>query len=386
MVDETDLGFYFRRFINFNFTSLLLFILENRNKLTQLIIIGNGFDLAHGLPTRYQDFLVWYLNSALKTFKESSRYSSPLFELAWPARATVGLQEEDLKHNKIDDILRVFPNRSIKYQPKGRIYDRITTQNNLNKWVDIESEFYYLLKSAAGSSKSSDQFVSKLNDEMKYIRLKLAEYLNQICAELLLEPNYYNKVNDELFLSAGRRLKNNSLKYLVLDFNYTGIAKKYLQYKDEYFYHFQIHGNMEEPNTIVFGYGDERDKDYERIEELNNNLLFDHIKSFSYLQNNKYSQLFNHLKDEEFEVTIVGHSLGLSDRTLLSQIFDLDKLNSVRVLYHRRVDGTDDFTEKMHQISRHFKDKGRMRLKVMSKDLCKPFPQFSRIQQSRNDN
>ena len=28
--------------------------------MNRLVIIGNGFDLAHGLPTRYADFITWY--------------------------------------------------------------------------------------------------------------------------------------------------------------------------------------------------------------------------------------------------------------------------------------------------------------------------------------
>ena len=28
--------------------------------MNRLVLIGNGFDLAHGLPTRYSDFINWY--------------------------------------------------------------------------------------------------------------------------------------------------------------------------------------------------------------------------------------------------------------------------------------------------------------------------------------
>ncbi len=32
----------------------------------RIILIGNGFDLAHGLPTKYSDFLLWYINKAIQ--------------------------------------------------------------------------------------------------------------------------------------------------------------------------------------------------------------------------------------------------------------------------------------------------------------------------------
>ena len=30
--------------------------------MNRLIIVGNGFDLAHGLKTKYSDFINWYWN------------------------------------------------------------------------------------------------------------------------------------------------------------------------------------------------------------------------------------------------------------------------------------------------------------------------------------
>lgn len=32
----------------------------------KLVLIGNGFDLAHGLLTRYDDFIRWYLLQEIK--------------------------------------------------------------------------------------------------------------------------------------------------------------------------------------------------------------------------------------------------------------------------------------------------------------------------------
>ena len=33
--------------------------------MNRIILIGNGFDLAHGLKTSYNDFIKWYLKRAL---------------------------------------------------------------------------------------------------------------------------------------------------------------------------------------------------------------------------------------------------------------------------------------------------------------------------------
>lgn len=37
--------------------------------MNRIILIGNGFDLAHGLPTRYEDFINWYWEQWLQKLK-----------------------------------------------------------------------------------------------------------------------------------------------------------------------------------------------------------------------------------------------------------------------------------------------------------------------------
>lgn len=36
--------------------------------MNRLVIIGNGFDMAHGLKTSYMDFINWYWDQRVNTF------------------------------------------------------------------------------------------------------------------------------------------------------------------------------------------------------------------------------------------------------------------------------------------------------------------------------
>ena len=36
--------------------------------MNRLVIIGNGFDMAHGLKTSYMDFINWYWNQRVNSF------------------------------------------------------------------------------------------------------------------------------------------------------------------------------------------------------------------------------------------------------------------------------------------------------------------------------
>ena len=40
--------------------------------MNRFVIVGNGFDLAHGLPTRYEDFLLSYFEKAIKISRENA--------------------------------------------------------------------------------------------------------------------------------------------------------------------------------------------------------------------------------------------------------------------------------------------------------------------------
>lgn len=45
--------------------------------MNRIILIGNGFDLAHGYPTRYEDFINWYWDKRVFSFRGNI---SPLSE------------------------------------------------------------------------------------------------------------------------------------------------------------------------------------------------------------------------------------------------------------------------------------------------------------------
>ena len=49
--------------------------------MNRLIIIGNGFDLAHGLPTSYKNFIDDYWGNVIKESKDKDVYDDELFSL-----------------------------------------------------------------------------------------------------------------------------------------------------------------------------------------------------------------------------------------------------------------------------------------------------------------
>jgi hypothetical protein len=49
--------------------------------MNQVYIIGNGFDLAHNLDTKYYDFILWYVRSAYETYKSGNTYDDGAMKL-----------------------------------------------------------------------------------------------------------------------------------------------------------------------------------------------------------------------------------------------------------------------------------------------------------------
>ena len=164
----------------------------------------------------------------------------------------------------------------------------------------------------------------------------------------------------------------------ILSFNYTFTL-------DEYYAQCSIvlptelnfiHGVLNSvDNPIIFGFGDEYDKNYLDFEELKNKEILRHIKSFSYFKTSNYHNLLRFLEADDFQVYIFGHSCGLSDRTMLKHIFEHEKCKSIKIFYHQRSENGNDFTEKTYDISRHFTDKGSMRKKLVPFEKSIPMPQ-----------
>jgi hypothetical protein len=137
-----------------------------------------------------------------------------------------------------------------------------------------------------------------------------------------------------------------------------------------------IHGEIDNAeNPIIFGFGDELDEDYSKIEHTNENAFLKYIKSFGYFNTKNYHKLLRFIYKESYQIFILGHSCGLSDRTLLSMLFSHDKCKSIKIYHYESEVGKTNHIHLTHEISRHFQDKNRMRAVIV------PFDKEARMHQ-----
>jgi hypothetical protein len=184
---------------------------------------------------------------------------------------------------------------------------------------------------------------------------------------------------------------------LLLNFNYTNTENKYLVenyfmnktagYKQEFKINqeaIHIHGELNNPeNPIIFGYGDELDEDYKQILKKNDNRLLENVKSVKYGETYNYKKLLEFIESDNYQVFVMGHSCGNSDRTLLNTLFEHENCQSIKIFYHKWKSKdkdtkdiiVDDFSNVYRNIIRNFTDFAKLREKVVDKTNSILLPQ-----------
>lgn len=401
--------------------------------MNKLVIVGNGFDKAHGLPTSYCDFINYFWTKfpsichiesikQLVTIDESylgfMEYDSKVESYA-TLQSNLKKYASDYSYHYDDDICHA-KNGHVIFKISNEFL-KIISKKSIQNWVDIESEYYNLL--VAIINKQTHIYlgdIEKLNNEFEQIKTILEKYL---CDEIANKFNF--TINNQNSILNLFRLRPQSLEYdnyhpiflefpkevhrdlidfdtqlgvyyndfdthtvhwpevLFLNFNYTQSVKPYIEAINQSFIReygknakqIHIHGQLNsKDNPINFGFGDEMDDHYRLIEKDGNNSYMKNIKSFQYLHNSNYRHLLNWIESNDFQVYIFGHSCGMSDRTMLNTIFEHDCCKSIKIFYHKN-GNSDNFTEITHNISRQFDDKKKMRSKIVDKSLSSELPQ-----------
>lgn len=401
--------------------------------INRIVLLGNGFDLAHGMPTSYKNFIDKYWKDKCEEYE---RHDQSLFDCN-----EFSLKSKHNTHGS--EIIRTFP----ELQAFSSEYKRnFITKNNfilhLSKglhyggWVDIESDYYNNIKDLSRSNRrDTANVIDDLNKEFVAITKLLEGYLSDVqnkfkinsvirdrIAEIIESPvgiqdlseQVIRKIIDDQWsllrphieeydgtMKRGHYLRSADQKivkdfssenihshskehftsYILrnfsqlftskkpytefINFNYTSTELHYTATETNVYH---IHGELNsEENPIIFGYGDELDDHYKEIEKFNDNRYLDHIKSINYAKTDNYKKILTLINDGLFQVIILGHSCGNSDRTLLNTIFEHDNCTSIKVFYHQKNEAEDNFLDIYKNISRKFNSKAKLRDRVVNK-------------------
>jgi hypothetical protein len=338
--------------------------------MNRLIIIGNGFDLAHGLKTSYCDFIDWIFE---EKSKPENTIENNFFKINFDKLNALYNVEDFKCEGHLSKWIFRNPayfgvNRKEIVTYPNAFFRRLIYAHKLNNWVDIENEYYNSLLDTLGKE-DSIKLVEKLNKEFGEVKNLLQKYLSKLNCKV-------HRLNYDRYFEIP--LKNEIVeRIIVLNFNYTNSLASYFEWIQNFINDYKliqinIHGELNSfNNPIVFGYGDEKHHDYDKIlnnPNFNNNFL-ENVKHYNYLQRKNYDSLLSYLDHKEFDVQIFGHSCGNSDRTLLNEIFEHKNLSKKGVHILRRGDVSEDeqrkyFNDIVIQLSRVLNNSADVRKKV----------------------
>ena len=430
--------------------------------MNRIVLIGNGFDLAHGMNTSYSHFINDYWTNIITLLRTKAESNTTIYGIAFENEEIIvdKLHGPWGETTKIDatnyqELLANLNSQKNHISFKNKFFEIISDKSHLQNWVDIENEYYSLLKRTFNNSGTTayGSDVKTLNLDFETVKNKLIEYLKNVETKFNenLDSNFlktkniighkiyhpfklkdfsesslnqkaqieYNLIKKDIDALADEQISMDDLneykrrliqridtkkplaeikkllqsdsainyfdlipdQTIFLNFNYTFTDKIYSnpsefdQFNDSRYSSVKsihIHGTTDswDNNPVIFGFGDEIDDDYKSIEKLNDNNYLENIKSINYLETDNYKNLLEYINSGNFQIFIFGHSCGISDRTLLNTIFEHENCASIKLFYHQKAEGIDNYSDIVRNISRNFNDKAKMRDRVVNKKYC----------------
>jgi len=411
---------------------------EQEIKKAKLVIIGNGFDLAHGYKTGYNHFICDLLNKKILEFKndENSHSHGLKGEIGFSvvqinAEAAVNAKKQinrrsyagernnnnktitnynsrvEKKAIEMDILLKFTEKKSLQeirdflaefsyIKPKfSELIQEVYKDANINNWVDVEEVYYRLLRKQLIEVESGDEDrrnearkqIKALNKSLQYLQEKLESYLSdeitkvRVIDEMRLKFNIFQENNDY-----GEGV-NPYDKVVILNFNYTNTVKNYTnRFRPSQFEVINIHGELNNSdNPIIFDVGDENHSLYKELEESNVDEFLVNVKSLKYLETSNYKNLRGNLDEysDGVDVHMIGHSGGISDRTLLKEVFEHNNCKEINIHHppsENDPDGKQTYRNISYGVSRYFENNMEMRRKVKSYDATLTIPQYQEPQ------
>lgn len=327
-----------------------------------LFIIGNGFDLAHGLRTSYSDFLS-DLHEKIRL--EPNGYPDLVYTKRSRANKLI------LDERNISSVNSYFSNDFLRLLYKSGIVG--------NNWSDIEYLYFKLLISLIDNNVNNELYksqlsyndVKRLNDEFSHIR----KYL-----ELYLAGEQQKFSRTEFFQRLFSTFKDTDT--IFLNFNYTDTVKRYLE-DSQLSDHIHIHGELNcEENPIIFGFA-ANDNESKKLVDQDDNEFMKNIKKINYKLTDNEFRLKTRMNDSKFiDVLILGHSCGISDKHILNQIFNHEKVQSISKLYYG---GPKGYLQTTINIDRIIDDYSKQDINSKSFHKLRNLPSCSPFLQSNSE-
>lgn len=321
-----------------------------------LVVIGNGFDLAHGSKTDYTSFIRHVVNCHYDGTFSGTMLFTP--------------KSRDFTIKNYDELIQKMEEKPLELIAfiRNHFFAVLLESHNENNWSGIETIYMQQLR------------LVQINDKTR--RFKTIEELNESFEEVKSSLESYiqteRKENKPKMLKGFQHLfkKIENKKTLIVNFNYTDTVRDYEEVNESEIIH--IHGKIKSKhNPIIFGYA-ATDKEARELIELDDNEYLRNIKKNCYKRTISETVIRDYLDGtKNIDVTVIGHSCGLSDKLILNQIFNHENINSIRILYH---DKFENYFQTQVNMDRIMKDDIKFK-KLISYEKEFRFPSIEETQE-----
>lgn len=250
-----------------------------------LYIIGNGFDLYHGLKSRYSDFRKWLSKKKELKYTEFIKRMEKLFPL----------------YTSQDMLWSNFENALGKYK-EWLIYNEYEAENP-----------------TLDTYRREQKMLQDVRETCEAIRPFMTEWAKDISLA---------KVQKKLYLSD---------ESLYVNFNYTRILEEIYDIPQNHVCHF--HGSVDENIPVITGHNNLYDFNYTPYDDetdTTHTTMNSMLEEFNTLaknpknQINRYNDFFRTISKANIKhVVFIGHSLDTVDYENLKEIYNYVGLNAV---------------------------------------------------------
>jgi hypothetical protein len=197
--------------------------------MNRIILIGNGFDLAHGIKTSYNHFISNYWEKTISRLQNEVAHNITtnrnVFETdevkidnvpggPWGAGNWVN-------GNTFEDLTNVLETQNLELVFKNKFLEILTKKHKEQNWVDIENEYYSLLKESFKKENCTYK-IAELNKDFNQVQKLLEIYLNEVEEKFII--NFGNNVSDVILkTNIGYKIYS---PFKLKDFTETSINKK----------------------------------------------------------------------------------------------------------------------------------------------------------------
>lgn len=330
------------------------------------LVIGNGFDLAHGLPTTYQDFLSFVdsflVRAGEKTAKEEKTYISNAVD-EYLCDLLSSVSKEEVKNEYLETL---NDNSWIRH------FNRVNIKNG---WIDFEAEISRVIQTLDAAR---EYVYNQVKDNREEYRLEQwhCDVLKHLLNNEKLDCHYYSVTLDffrlfpdrlysdlnrltralELYLSdCVNSIRITDLKSDILDnpvdylisFNYTNTYERVYKPLDASHYDYlhgkaRVNSSIDECN-LVLGIDEylskpacDTDNEYIKFKKFFQRIYkrtgCEYVKWIERMEKNPLNK---RPKTIEHHIYIYGHSLDITDKDILSRLIRIDNMKTTIFYYSK---------------------------------------------------